>query len=47
MKPLSVYDKVVLGHPGVVVASLLALFAFFAFWIKDFRLDASSDSLVL
>ena len=31
----------------MVVASLLAIFVFFGFWIKDFRLDASSDSLVL
>ena len=36
-----------MGHPKTVVAVLLALFAFFGFWIKDFRLDASSDSLVL
>ena len=47
MRILNIYDRIVLGHPRWVVGSLLILFAFFAFWIKDFRLDASADSLVL
>lgn len=41
------YDAAILKRPKAVLLSLLALFSFFAYWIKDFRLDASSDSLVL
>jgi len=44
---LSLYDKFVLRRPKAVLAVLAAGFAFFAFWSRDFRLDASSDSIVL
>ncbi|MFC1679051.1 RND family transporter [Elusimicrobiota bacterium] len=44
---IGLYDRAVLERPKVVILALLALLAFFAFWIKEFRLDASSDSLVL
>ncbi len=47
LKLLRLYDTIVLGRPRLIVASLLTLFAFCAYWIKDFQLDASSDSLVL
>jgi len=46
-KFLNLYDRVVLSRPGLTVAFLLVMFAVMAYWIKDFRLDASSDSLVL
>ena len=47
MRLLRIYDRVVLSRPAIVVVALLAVFGFFAYWIGDFRLDASSDSLVL
>ena len=47
LKLLGLYDQVVLGHPRVVLTLLVAVFAFCGYFIRDFRLDASSDSLVL
>ncbi len=44
---IDLYDKLVLRRPGRSLAVLLAVFAFFGYWAKDFRLDASADSLVL
>ena len=41
------YDNVVLGKPRLVLALLLFIFVFFSFFVKDFKLDASSDSLML
>lgn len=43
----SLYDRLVLQSPKRTLLVLLALFAFFAYGIKDFRLDASTDSLIL
>lgn len=42
-----VYDRVVLGHPRSLLIVLLLVLAFFSYHAKDFRLDASSDSLLL
>ena len=47
MKILSLYDAVVLRFPKTIVVTLVVLFGFCGYWIKDFQLDASSDSLVL
>ena len=47
MKILSLYDAVVMRFPKTIVVSLVLLFGFCGYWIKDFQLDASSDSLVL
>ena len=41
------YDNVVLGKPRLVLTLLLFIFVFFSFFVKDFKLDASSDSLML
>jgi uncharacterized protein len=41
------YDKLVLGKPKVVLALLFIIFVFFSYFVKDFKLDASSDSLML
>jgi predicted RND superfamily exporter protein len=41
------YDTVVLRHPKLVLAALLAILVFFGYYTKDFRLDASADSLLL
>jgi len=43
----SLYDHTVLAHPRIVVAILAAIFAFFAMSLSAFKLDASSDSLLL
>ena len=41
------YDRVILSRPGWTVVFLLISFATLGYWIKDFRLDASADSLIL
>lgn len=41
------YDRCVLGHPRLALSLLGAAFLFFAWSTKDFRLDASADSLIL
>lgn len=41
------YDRLVLGHAKITLFVLVAIFVFFAFWARDFRLDASADSLLL
>ncbi len=45
--PASAYFWLVLTRPKLVLAGLLVLLAFFAYHAKDFRLDASADSLLL
>ena len=42
-----VYDALVLRHPKPVLAALLAILVFFGHHARDFRLDASADSLLL
>lgn len=41
------YNALVLGSPRIVLALLALLFVFFAYHTKDFKLDASADSLLL
>jgi predicted RND superfamily exporter protein len=41
------YDQLVLGRPWFVLILLVGLFVLFAYHARDFRLDASSDSLLL
>ncbi len=41
------YDLLVLRNPKLVLVTLLAILVFFAYFTKDFRLDASADSLLL
>ncbi|RKZ36239.1 MAG: hypothetical protein DRQ37_04550, partial [Gammaproteobacteria bacterium] len=41
------YDHWVLGSPRTVLVLLLAVLAVFSYHTKDFRLDASADSLLL
>ncbi len=47
MNILNQYDRIVLGWPKATVAVLLLLFSCAGFWVSDFQLDASADSLVL
>jgi len=41
------FDKVVLERPGLVIICLLAVVSFLGYKAKDFRLDASAETLVL
>jgi len=41
------YDHAVLRRPWVILILLFALFVFFTYHARDFRLDASADSLLL
>lgn len=44
---LSCYDRWVLGRPRIVLLALSVAFLLFAWFSQDFKLDASTDSLVL
>ena len=41
------YDALVLRHPKIVLAVLLSILVFFGYHTKDFKLDASADTLLL
>ncbi|MDV7340644.1 MMPL family transporter [Terasakiella sp. A23] len=41
------YDALVLNNPWIVLVLLLSLLAFFGYHTKDFKLDASADTLLL
>ncbi len=43
----SFFDRVVLQHPYVVLACLLGVVLFFTFEARHFRLDASTETLIL
>ncbi len=42
-----IYDILVLANPKLILAALLSILVLFAYYTKDFRLDASADSLLL
>lgn len=44
---LNFYTRFVLSRPIYVILALIALFTYLGFKAKDFRLDASADSLIL
>ncbi|MBC8445287.1 MAG: hypothetical protein H8D75_01475, partial [Rhodospirillaceae bacterium] len=41
------YDTLVLSNPKLVLFVLLSILVFFGYHTKDFRLDASADTLLL
>ena len=43
----TVYERLVLAHPGRVLVVMLAVLGFFAWQSRHFELDASADSLLL
>jgi len=43
----ALYDQFILGKPGIVLASLAVLVVISAWFARDFKLDASADSLML
>ncbi len=45
--PARLFDKLILGHPKLVIICLLAVISFFCYQAKGFRLDASAETLVL
>ena len=44
---LPFYDRQVLGRPVVILLLVVLVTSFFAWYIQNFKLDVSSDSLVL
>ena len=44
---VQVYDTLVLGQPKAILLILFSLLVFFGYHTKDFKLDASADSLLL
>jgi hypothetical protein len=44
---VQVYDTLVLHNPRLVLVVLLSILVFFGYHAKDFKLDASADSLLL
>ena len=43
----ALYDRIVLAHPVAMLVLLSCILTFFAWHAKDFKLDASADSLLL
>jgi len=41
------YDRVVLEHPAIVILCLLAVVSFLGYKAKDFKLDASTETLII
>jgi len=41
------YDKVILNRPWLVISCIIVIVSFLAYQAKDFRLDASAETLVL
>jgi predicted RND superfamily exporter protein len=41
------FDKVILERPGLVIICLVVVVSFLGYKAKDFRLDASAETLVL
>jgi predicted RND superfamily exporter protein len=45
-KAIDIFDKIVLGHPIITIVIFLLLIAFFTYHAQDFRIDASSETLL-
>ena len=41
------YDNLVLQNPKIILVALLSILVFFGYHTKDFKVDASADSLLL
>ena len=46
-RTVQAYDTLVLHNPKLVLVVLLSILVFFGYYTKDFKLDASADSLLL
>ena len=47
LRTAQAYDNLVLARPKTVLLFMLAVLVFFGYHTKDFKLDASADSLLL
>ncbi|HUV76430.1 MAG TPA: hypothetical protein VMW06_00075, partial [Desulfobacterales bacterium] len=45
--PTRFFQKIVIGRPKRVIVFILAVVSFLAYNAKDFKLDASAETLVL
>ena len=43
----TIYDKLILRHPGIVIFCILAVIAILGYNARDFKLDASAETLLL
>ena len=43
----ALYNKLILRHPGIVIICILAAIAFLGYKARDFKLDASAETLLL
>ncbi len=41
------YDKLILNYPGIIIVCILAAIAFLGYKARDFKLDASAETLLL
>ena len=41
------YNRVILEHPAIVILCLLAVVSFLGYKVKDFKLDASTETLII
>ena len=41
------YDKLILKRPGIIILCILATIAFLGYKARDFKLDASAETLLL
>jgi predicted RND superfamily exporter protein len=41
------YDKLILKRPGIIILCIVAAIAFLGYKARDFRLDASAETLLL
>ena len=44
---ITLYTKTVLARPILVILALIVVFSYLGYRTKDFRLDASADTLIL
>ncbi len=45
-KGIELFDKIILGHPLITIILFLLFIAFFSYHARDFRIDASSETLL-
>lgn len=46
IKGIDLFDKVVLGHPLLTILCFLSLITFFGYHARDFKIDASAETLL-
>ncbi len=46
LRGIDLFDKLILGHPLITIICFLCMIAFFAYHAKDFKIDASAETLL-